>query len=145
MKIQATKKNVLGVTLIGLIVSYILNNPLFFGICLDSYTLSGHIYCHDEFGYFLSHLLFFALVPVLPFGIVVYRMKEEVFRAWWNFARWFVPIIILVTFLQNTVHQQSGLGGVAQGSFDLFVLMVLYIIFILVSSIKIIRAYKRTK
>lgn len=76
---------------------------------------------------------------------ITYHMKEEVFRTWWNIARWFVLIIILVTLLQNTAHQQSGFGGVAQGSFDFLILIILYTLFILISSIKIIQAYRMTK
>ncbi|MBP6033993.1 MAG: hypothetical protein KA537_00780 [Candidatus Moranbacteria bacterium] len=144
-KIVVTKKNVLIIALLGLIVSYVLNNPLFFGICFDAYALSGHVYCHDKFGYLLSHLLFFALMPVLPFVIIVYRMRDEVFQAWWKFARWFVPIIILVTFLQNIAHQQGGLGGVAQGVFDFVVLTFLYILFILTSIIKIVLTRRNLK
>ncbi|MDO8566233.1 MAG: hypothetical protein Q7S04_03560 [Candidatus Moranbacteria bacterium] len=72
-------------------------------------------------------------------------MQEEVFQAWWRFARWFVPIIIIVTYLLNTSHEQSGFGGVAQGAFDFLILIVLYIIFIITSLVRIILAYRRVK
>ena len=53
-----------------------------------------------SFALFLAPLLFLL-------SLITYRMKDEVFRAWWRFARWWVPVIIAVTlFVQN-----AGGGG----------------------------------
>ena len=71
-------------------------------------------------------------------------MKNEVFRAWWGFARWFVPVIIAVTlFVQNAGG--GGGWGMNGGAFDAIFIGIFYFIFILVSLIKIVRAYLKTK
>ena len=71
-------------------------------------------------------------------------MKNEVFRAWWGFARWFVPVIIAVTlFVQNAGG--GGAWGMNGGAFDAIFIGIFYFIFILVSLIKIVRAYLKTK
>ncbi len=84
-------------------------------------------------------------IPVLfLFSLITYRMRDEVFRAWWNFARWWVPVIIVVTLLLNSASDGGGGmggGGLASGMLDFAVLWLLYIILVLVSLVKIVRAY----
>ena len=82
---------------------------------------------------------------LLLLSLITYKMKEGVFRAWWGFARWFAPVIIVVPLLQNTAHTPSGFGGVASGAFDFALLFILYALFVLISLIRIARAYTRTK
>ncbi len=89
--------------------------------------------------------LFLSFLPVFFFSLITYKMRDEVFQAWWRFARFFVPIIIIVTYFLNASHQQSGFGGVAQGAFSFAILFVLYAIFIITSLVRIIFAYRRTK
>ncbi|MEK9151119.1 MAG: hypothetical protein AAB547_00635 [Patescibacteria group bacterium] len=97
----------------------------------------------EPLGIILVTLLPLLLVFLL--SLITYKMREEMFRAWWNIARWFVPIIIVITYLINSSHQQSGFGGVAQGAFEFLILFLLYVIFIIVSFARIILAYRRSK
>ena len=89
------------------------------------------------------------LIYILPFvfvlSLITYKMQEAVFQAWWRFAMWFVPLIMIVTYFLYSGHQQSGFGGVAQDAFYFAILVALYAIFILTSLIRIILAYRRLK
>ncbi|MBI5405900.1 hypothetical protein HY972_02595 [Candidatus Kaiserbacteria bacterium] len=86
-------------------------------------------------------------MPILIFSLITYRLKDEVFQAWWRFARWWVPVIIAVTlFLQNAGGGGGiGISGAVSGAFDALVIGILYIILVIVSLVKIVRTYLRTK
>lgn len=135
-----TKKNVL-------VVGAILSGLLLFLVFIQSGDICySRIWCHKLWsGINLIGEMLFVFVPTLFFSLITYKMKEEVFRAWWGFARWFAPVIIVVTLLQNTAHTQSGFGGVASGAFDFALLFLLYTLFIFTSLIRIVIAYTRTK
>ncbi len=77
-------------------------------------------------------------------SILTYRMRDEVFRAWWNFARWMVPIIILATFAVNAIPSNGGFFNMDALAYPLF-LGPLYLILILVSLWRIIRTHLRSK
>ena len=99
---------------------------------------------HDDDPLGLIFFIFLPLIPTLFLSLITYRMKDEVFRAWWRFARWWVPVIIAVTlFVQNAGG--GGGWGMNGGAFDVFFIGIFYFIFILVSLIKIVRAYLKTK
>jgi len=91
------------------------------------------------------------ILGILPFllffSLITYKMREEVFQSWWRFARWFVPVIMLVTFLVNSQGRSGGMGisGVISSSFNLFIIGIFYAIFIITSAIKIVLAYRRKK
>ena len=70
-------------------------------------------------------------------------MKEEVFQAWWRFARWWVPVIIGVTFLLGNMSGGGTLG--MDRDFTVFILGILYTILVVTSLLKIIRAYSQSK
>ncbi|OIQ04346.1 MAG: hypothetical protein AUK58_00945 [Candidatus Moranbacteria bacterium CG2_30_41_165] len=72
-------------------------------------------------------------------------MRDEGFQAWWRFARFFVPVIMLVTFLINSRSRSGGMGisGAIAGSFDMFIIGLFYAIFIITSLVKITLAYRK--
>jgi len=42
------------------------------------------------------------LIPVFPvalFSLVTYKMREEIFTAWINFAKWWIPLTIFFTLI----------------------------------------------
>ncbi len=135
-----TKKNVLLVGLTGTLL-------IGFLFLLDTNSCYVSVTCK----YIRSTLnqdnltVIFITPFLLLFSLITYKMKEEIFRAWWSFARWFVPVVIIVTLLQNTTHTSSGFGGVASGAFDFAILFVLYALFIFISLIRIAITYTRTK
>lgn len=85
-------------------------------------------------------LLSFSVTFLL--SLLTYRMKEEVFRAWWSFARWWVPVIILATLGVNLYIAGEGSGAdMFDCGFSAMFLGALYGILILVSLYRIIRTY----
>jgi len=133
-----TKKNVLLVSSVYIV--YFVTVLLVSALCKSTWCKVRE---DDIFG--ILFFIFTPLIFVFFFSLITYKMKEGVFRAWWGFARWFAPVIIVVTLLQNTAHTPSGFGGVASGAFDFALLFILYALFILISLIRIARAYTRTK
>ncbi len=105
----------------------------------------------NEYGHTTNYceLFIFSFLPLLlfmPFSVILYFFRDEVFDAWWHFARWFVPVIIVVTFLlEGGGGGGLGIGGAISGAFNVLVISIFYIIFIVTSLIKIYRAYLKTK
>jgi hypothetical protein len=102
---------------------------------------------HDDDFFGQIFFLFMPLLPAFLFSLITYKMREEVFQAWWSFARWFVPMIIVITFLlyRNGESGGAGMTGIGSGVGEAFILLVLYAIFIITSFVKIILAYRRSK
>lgn len=86
----------------------------------------------------------FPLAIIFFLSLLTYRMREEVFHAWWNFARWMVPIIIVATIVIKLMPSNGGFFNM-DALIYLLVLAPLYSIFILTSLWKIFRAYRATK
>ncbi|MEI8104118.1 MAG: hypothetical protein WCG84_04435 [Candidatus Moraniibacteriota bacterium] len=91
----------------------------------------------------LMQMLFGIFPFVFLFSLITYKMKEETFRVWWNFAKWFVPTIIVITYLLQGVTGGGYLN--TADSFSFAILFILYAVFVFVSIIKIVRAYRRSK
>ncbi|MCX6788116.1 MAG: hypothetical protein NT108_03075 [Candidatus Kaiserbacteria bacterium] len=88
-------------------------------------------------------VLVFLTPPLFLLSLITYRMKDEVFRAWWGFARWWVPVIIVVTLLLENAGGGGTLG--MNKDFTAFILIILYSIFGIVSLVKIVRTYLKTR
>ena len=131
-----TKKNVLHVS-----IGYVI---YFFTLLLIG-TVCDRVWCDiQEDGFLVSILYFFApLLPIFFFSLITYKMKDEVFRAWWRFARWWVLVIIAATLLLQNASGGGTLG--MNKDFTVFILIILYSILIVTSLVKIVRAYLRTK
>lgn len=87
--------------------------------------------------------LAFALMPFLPLlilSLITYKMSDMVFRSWWNFARWWVPVIAVSTLLLNNKGSGGGYLGM-DTMFDGLVYSILYGVLVIVSLVKIVRAY----
>ena len=131
-----TKKNVLIVSVAY--VAYVGSLLLISGICHATWCRVSE---SDVFG-----LIMFSFAPLLPvfiLSLITYRLKDEVFQAWWNFARWWVIVIIAVTFLLENASGGGTLG--MNQDFTAFILIILYSIFMVTSLVKIVREYVRVK
>ncbi len=91
-----------------------------------------------------TFLLIFLTIPLFILSLITYKMHDEVFRAWWRFARWWVPVIMIVTFLLENAGGGGG-WGMNGGAFDAFFIGIFYVIFIVISLVKIFNAYFKTK
>ncbi len=126
MKNLGTKKNI-----------FILSTltTLFVGVLftLDSNYCYLNPFCIDSF------IVLFLIPPFLfLLSLITYKMKDHVFRAWWNFAWWWSLLIVGVTFLL-THAQGGGTLGMNQ-DFTFFVLSILYVLLVIVSLYRIARA-----
>ena len=135
-----TKKNVLGISSVYIFYIVIL--------LFVSATCDGNNWCSVQEDSIFGLVLFsFAPLSFLfLLSLITYKMRDEVFRAWWGFARWWVPVIIVVTLLLQNAGGGGGLGigGAVSSAFDALILIVLYSIFIIISLVKIVRAYLKT-
>ena len=110
-------------------------------------SLSGFCY-HDKYcmSFFerfdpwnLVNYIFFTL-PLLFFSLLTYRMRNEAFRAWWNLARWWMPVVIVTTiFVEYAARDCSMFCNLGH----IFILGPLYIVFILSSLWQIVRTNRR--
>lgn len=133
MKRSATKKRVLYVS--GAYSVFLLTLFLSDSFCHSSWCRVNVV---DLLG-----MVVIVLVPLLPiffFSLITYFAREEVFRAWWNFARWWVSTIFVGTIFCILMPSDNGFI-----SYDaliyFFILAPLYTILILGSLWKLIREY----
>ena len=87
----------------------------------------------------------FVSVYCIVFSSLTYFLKEAAFRAWWVFARWWIPIIVLVSLFQVSSSNRGGGYIGMDKDFDILVLSLLYAVLISVSLWRITRVYWVTK
>lgn len=134
------KKNVLFLGIVALMIPILLwILEAKFGLNCRYINENGHTtkYC----GVVTLSLL--PVILLLPFSFILHFFRDEVFTAWWSFAKWWVPMIIGVTLFLNSLGGGGTLG--MNNDFTAFILIILYSIFIITSLVKIVRAYLRTK
>ncbi len=91
-------------------------------------------------------ILIFLTPPLFFLSLITYKMQDEVFRAWWNFARWWVPVIILATLGVNLGINALGSGAdMFDRGFSNMFIGLLYAIFVAVSLWRIFRKYRELK
>ncbi len=108
---------------------------------------------HDDDPLGLIFFIFLPLLPTLLLSLLTYKMRDEVFRAWWDFARWFVPVIIAVTLYIGSIGSEGRYPGANGASLSVyyiyqsqfFISFFLYYIFILISLARITHVYLRSK
>jgi len=133
-----TKRNVFIFSLIGGGIFLFFLLALLYNFCGPYRSV-----CKDIYGVIVYPFSPFPFVFL--FSLITYKMRDEVFQAWWRFARFFVPVIMLVTFLINSRSRSGGMGisGAIAGSFDMFIIGLFYAIFIITSLVKITLAYRK--
>lgn len=142
MKNFLTKKNVL---FLGLVGTLLVCSQFLFG----SETCGANQLC-NKVGDILNqdNLIIISMMPfVFFFSLITYKMRDEVFEHWMKFAVWFVPAMIVLSYLILGGASSGGLGieSVYGGAFDAFLFMILYGIFIGVSLYRIVSKYKQLK
>ena len=104
-----------------------------FGLCLKP-----DYECRASFDLLEQTFIFF--IPVAFFSILTYKLPQRIFSAWWRFAQYALPIVFMFSLLINLgiLHQTPGAW---QDMLDLPLIYLMYSIFILGSTIQIIRGY----
>jgi len=95
--------------------------------------------CRKFFDNIENILYLFPLI--LLFSFVVYFMNERVFFSWWRFAKYAIPIILIINtiIVSGILHNPTGRW---QDIFDIPIIISLYTIFIIGSLIQIYRGYR---
>lgn len=112
---------------------YVLFNSRQTGLC--------NIYCGELIGQYQNVFLLFPFVLIL--SLLTFKMSNQVFVAWWKFARVSIPVILVISTLigMQLHHNSYGLFNM-DNLFDVPVLLLMYGIFIVGSLIQIWRGYR---
>jgi len=132
------KNMVLIVSILGTALLLVLRFSSVTEIC---YKASTNLLCIFSVETVFDLSIFFPLI--LFFSLLTYKMKDSAFKEWWQFAKWAIPIIFLVSFIvgQGYHHQRGGFFFDVNTLIDLTAYISMYSIFILGSTIQIFRGY----
>lgn len=145
MKNLLTKKNSLIVSSACLLVSYVLANPVLFGICKNIYQFANYTGCLDKLSQNLSESLLYGAFPALFFSILTYKMPEVVFISWAKFAVWAAPLLVVLVFLVSSSNNGLGIEGAIGSAFSSVISGAICLLFVSVSIWRIIAARKKLK
>jgi hypothetical protein len=134
---------------IVLFVSLLITLFFLFLIVLGFDSCYGNLSCRVIRDAFFPNdwLIVTIIAPVvLVFSLITFWMKDVVFKAWWKFASWYVPVVaILTVFLELYAQGKGGyMGNMDQWFFNMF-LFLLGIIFVIVSTVKIVSVHNSSK
>ncbi len=133
-----TKKFVFQFSLVGGGVFIVLLLALLYNFCGPYRSACKEVY--SVVVYF-----FFPLPFVFLLSLITYKLPEQVFQAWWKVAVWFVPFLIGLTFLIEWMPKNGGGWAGLYSELPYQFLGFFYVVFILVSLIKIFFAWRRVK
>lgn len=135
-----TKKSALVLGIVGTTYIGILTLLSTTSLCLTNQNCTDLFVKFSPWS-FAKYILFTPFLFAL--SLITYKMRDEVFRAWWNFAWWWALVIIAITLLLTNASGGGTLG--MNQDFTVFILGILYAILIVTSLIKIARMYLKTK
>ncbi len=151
MKKILTKRNILLGSFGVFVFVVVISNPLTFGFCQSVSEYAGGIkYCNysylfiDNLAENIGFIGASLSLPLFLLSLITYKMRDEVFESWVSFAKWYVPLLVIMTLLLQD-GGGSGFAGAVSGWFDAMILGFLYVIFIITSFIKIIGTYWKTR
>jgi len=124
------KNFILALSLLGTILLYVFFNARALGLCREI--------CSPVFGDYQNIFLLFPFI--LIFSLLTYFMPIRVFRAWWSFAKYAIPLILVLSFIINAGFHHNPTGQ-WQDIFDIPILLTLYSIFAIGSLVQIARGY----
>jgi hypothetical protein len=104
------------------------------GFCLP-YSYSK---CAAFFDGFAEMLL--PIFPMLLFSLITYRMTEEIYTAWFKFARWWIPFSMFAIFLAPE-YSSNFMSPIEKGT----VALTFSALFVIISAIIVGTKYFRRK
>ncbi len=120
-----TKKNVF---LMGLSGTVLFLSPVIFDKIYDCYQ-NSIFFCSHSYQVFTTPFVVF--IPFFIFSLITYSLREEVFRSWISFARWWVPLSAVFAII--TPRQIPGSFSVpAKGPVVLFFSLLFVIVSIII-------------
>lgn len=104
-----TKKKVLWISSIGVGFKLAL---MFFGLSPLFSWCYDRLWCQynfiDGILYFIPYLTIF--LPLFFFSLVTYWMREGVYQSWFRFARWWIPLSMLLILIMPSDTGGGGFG-----------------------------------
>lgn len=132
------KKWVFSALLIGVIIFVFLSYISITHICYRDWS-----WCREYWrplNDFILPIFVFSLLPFL-FSLITYKLPDLVFTRWWRFTRWFIPLAMFLVL----IAPGGGGDAIPFPALGIFVFVPMMAIYVLVSVVKIIRAYRETK
>src|SRR3989344_4320472 len=86
------------------------------------------------------------LLPIIPLfllSIIIYKMRDEVYRAWLRFAQWWIPLSMLLIFLAPE-YTSDWMFPVVKGTVAFFSSILFLIISLLLIAWKYFTTHRNT-
>ena len=96
-----------------------------------SCSSSKYVFCNIVFtitNIFGFYLLYFPFVFL--FSLITYRMNDQVFKKWFNFAIWYLGLLTLFMFLMTSSPNGGGYIGIGDWFVSMLFFFLLFIFFI---------------
>lgn len=122
-----TKKNVLGGAFIGSILFFLFIYSQDNGLCGQYAWDCGH-------SFDLVGLMFLVFLPLFLISLLTYKLRDEIFSAWFTFVKWWVPLTIVLVLLAPA--SDSSLLPIDKGRVSLFMNGLLLLISLIVITYK---------
>lgn len=98
-----------------------------------SYSYSSCAFFFDGFAQ-----VFLPIFPAFLFSLITYKMRDEVYRTWFKFARWWIPLSMLVIFLAPE-YPSNFMSPIEKGT----VALLFSALFVIISTVIVGRKYFR--
>ena len=89
----------------------------------------------------ILHQLFLHFLPfglVFLFSLITYWMREKVYQAWFRFARWWIPLSMLLILI-SPEYSGDWMYPIEKGSVALLTCTLFGIVSILIIAVKLLR------
>jgi hypothetical protein len=101
---KTLKIGTLLVGLLAVVVGYVIAHPLKFGFCAHTYTVGEELRCLDELLPMWGGILILFFIPLFLFSLITYPMRDVVFQRWFRFARWWIPLSMVLILITPNPH-----------------------------------------
>lgn len=107
-----TKKNILIISSFLTVALFVIETNM---RSINSILCSNsHYKCIDLVGDIWVAALI--IIPVIPFSIITYKMRDEIFRSWIRFSYWWIPLSFL-TVLFSSSSKPANIIGISDQAF----------------------------
>ena len=134
-EIMISKKNLFAFVLVGAVLQMLLMLFAYSNLFESCYN---NLFCREGIMNWMvivsPYLDIF--IPLFLFSLITYKMREEVYQAWFRFVRWWIPLSVLLIFIAPE-YSHDWLYPIEKGS----VALLTSAIFLIVSLLIIVAKY----
>jgi hypothetical protein len=114
-------------SVVGLIIGYILLNPVKFGICHNQYSHNGYTGCFDDIKNAIGGIIELFSIAFLIVSIILFFVSEDTIKSWLNFIKWWLPLsVIIIVF--SSVEENWMVPYPSMRTITLFLSLVIFLI-----------------